>query len=72
MLARAVAPATGDQPQDVLEQALLRQLRHSHTLAYALLIIGLSAISARKTAETEELANELAALSDEHRFAFFS
>jgi predicted ATPase len=30
------------------------------------------AIAARKTAETEELANELVALSEEHRFAFFS
>jgi predicted ATPase len=49
-----------------------RQLRHLHTLAYALLIIGQAAISARNTAKAEELANELAALSDENRFAFFS
>ena len=49
-----------------------RQLRHPHTLAYALLIIGVVAISARKTAETEDLAKQLIAVADEHRFAFFS
>jgi predicted ATPase len=36
------------------------------------LVAGLAAISARKPAETEELGDELVALSDEHRFAFFS
>ena len=63
-----------DQARTMIDEALqrARQLRHLHTLAYALLITGLAAISARKTAETEELGDELAALSDEHRFAFFS
>jgi predicted ATPase len=42
------------------------------TLAYGLLIIGIAAISARKTAETEDLAKQLIAVADEHRFAFFS
>jgi class 3 adenylate cyclase/tetratricopeptide (TPR) repeat protein len=63
-----------DQARRATDEALqrARQLRHPHTLAYALLIIGMAGISARKTAETEELAKELVALSDEHRFAFFS
>jgi class 3 adenylate cyclase/tetratricopeptide (TPR) repeat protein len=55
---------------DALQRA--RQLGHTPTLAYALLITGLRAISARKTAETEELADELVAVSDERRLAFFS
>jgi predicted ATPase len=33
---------------------------------------GFRAISARKTVETEQLANELVAVSNEHRLAFFS
>ena len=63
-----------DQAREAADEALrrARQLRHPHTLAYALLIIGLVAIAGRKTAETDEIANELVALSDEHRFAFFS
>jgi len=63
-----------DQASKAMDEALqrARQLRHPHTLAYALLIIGLAALSARKTAETEEFGDELVALSDEHRFAFFS
>ncbi len=48
-----------------------RQLRHLHTLAYALLITGIATTFARKANETEALANELVALSDEHQFAFF-
>lgn len=48
-----------------------RQLRHLHTLAYALLIIGMATTSARKANETEEVANELVALSDQYQFAFF-
>ena len=50
-----------DQARGAADEALrrARQLRHLHTLAYALLTIGL----------IEELANELVALSDEHRFA---
>ena len=63
-----------DQARTRVDEALqrARQLGHLHTLAYALLITGLAAVSARKTVETEELGDELAALSDEHRFAFFS
>jgi predicted ATPase len=63
-----------DQSRATIGGALqrARQLGHPHTLAYALLITGLAALSARKTAETEELEDELVALSDEHRFAFFS
>ena len=63
-----------DQASKAADEALqrARQLDHLHTLAYALLIVGLAALSARKTAETEELGDELVALSDEHRFAFFS
>jgi predicted ATPase len=63
-----------DQARATVDEALqrARQLCHLHTLAYALLITGLAALSARNTAETEELGDELVALSDEHRFAFFS
>ena len=63
-----------DQALEAANEALrrARQLRHPQTLAYALLIIGMAAISARRTVEAEELANELATLSDEHRFAFFA
>jgi predicted ATPase len=63
-----------DQASKAADEALrrARQLRHLHTLAYALLIIGLAALSARKTAETKELGDELVAVADEHRFAFFS
>ncbi|MGC2199150.1 MAG: AAA family ATPase, partial [Stellaceae bacterium] len=63
-----------DQASEAANEALLRarQLRHPHTLAYALLIIGIAAISARKTAETEDLAKQLIAVANEHRFAFFS
>jgi predicted ATPase len=63
-----------DQASEAANEALrrARQLRHPHTLAYALLIIGIAAISARKTAETEDLAKQLIAVADEHRFAFFS
>ena len=63
-----------DQAHKATDEALrrARQLRHLHTLVYALLIIGQAAISARNTAEAEELANELVGLSDENRFAFFS
>jgi len=54
-----------DRARTATDEALrrARQLRHLHTLVYALLIIGLAAISARNTAEAEELANELVAIS---------
>ena len=63
-----------DQGRAMVDEALqrARQLCHLHTLAYALLIAGLAALSARNTTETEELGDELVALSNEHRFAFFS
>jgi tetratricopeptide (TPR) repeat protein len=63
-----------DQARRAADEALqrARQLRHTPTLAYALLITGFRAISARNTAETERLANELVAVSDERRLAFFS
>jgi predicted ATPase len=63
-----------DQAREAAAEALqrARRLRHIPTLAYALLISGFGAIAARKTAETELLANELVALSDQHRLAFFS
>jgi tetratricopeptide (TPR) repeat protein len=56
-----------DRARAATDEALrrARQLRHIHTLAYGLLIIGLAAVSAKNTAETEELGNELVALSDE-------
>jgi len=63
-----------DQARKAADEALqrARQLGHTHTLAYALLIIGFRAISARTTAETAALENELVALSDQYRLAFFS
>jgi class 3 adenylate cyclase/predicted ATPase len=63
-----------DRAHEAANEALqrARRLRHPHTLAYGLLIVGLVALCARKTAEAEELGNELVALSNEHRFAFFS
>jgi class 3 adenylate cyclase/predicted ATPase len=63
-----------DQASEAASEALrrARQLRHPHTLAYGLLIIGIAAISARKTAETEDFARQLITVADEHRFAFFS
>ena len=63
-----------DQARAAAAEALqrARQLHDLHTNAYALLIIGIEAICEREAAKTEELANELVALSDEHRFAFFS
>ena len=63
-----------DQARQAADEALqrARQLGHTPTLAYALLIIGFTTISARKTAETEQLADELITLSDQHRLAFFS
>ena len=46
-----------DQARQAADEALqrARQLGHTPTLAYALLIIGFGAIAARKTAETELL-----------------
>jgi adenylate cyclase len=63
-----------DQARKAADEALqrARQLGHTPSLAYALLIIGFRAIAARISAETEHVANELVALSDQHRLAFFS
>ena len=63
-----------DQASRAADEALqrARRLRHPHTLAYAFLITGMAALSARRMAETEELGDQLVAVSDEHRFAFFS
>ena len=73
----ALALWHGGYPNQAFEAAsealrLARQLRHPHTLAYALLIVGIAAISARNTAAAEDLAKQLIAVADEHRFAFFS
>jgi class 3 adenylate cyclase/predicted ATPase len=48
-----------------------RQSVHRHTLAYALCYKGITAVSARWAAETEEAANELVSHTREHGFAFF-
>jgi hypothetical protein len=63
-----------DQARQVAAEALqrARHLRHTPTFAYALLMVGFGAVAARKTAETERLANELVALADQHRLAFFA
>ena len=55
--------------EDGLEQA--RHSMHRHTLAYALIYKGLTTLSARWAAETEEAANELVSLTREHGFALF-
>jgi len=49
-----------------------RQSGHRQTLAYALVYIGLMAISARRNAEVEALASEALVVSREHGFALFS
>jgi predicted ATPase len=48
-----------------------RQSVHRHTLAYGLIYKGLTAVSARWAAETEEAANELVSQTREHGFALF-
>jgi len=62
-----------DQAQRAFEGGLnqARHSRHRHTLAYALIYKGLTALSARWAAETEEAANELVSLTREHGFALF-
>jgi tetratricopeptide (TPR) repeat protein len=50
---------------------LARQSVHRHTLAYALIYAGLTAISARWTTEGASAANELVSLTEEHGFALF-
>ncbi len=62
-----------DQARKAAEEGLghARQSIHRHTLAYALIYKGLTAISARWAAETEQAANELVAHTREHGFALF-
>jgi DNA-binding response OmpR family regulator/class 3 adenylate cyclase/predicted ATPase len=48
-----------------------RQSVHRHTLAYALIYKGLTAVSARGAVETEEAANELVSQTREHGFVLF-
>jgi class 3 adenylate cyclase/predicted ATPase len=55
--------------EDGLNQA--RHSMHRHTLAYALIYKGLTTLSARWAAETEEAANELVSLTRDHGFALF-
>jgi len=49
-----------------------RQSVHRQTLAYALVYVGLMAISARREAEVEALAAETVVVAGEHGFALFS
>jgi predicted ATPase/class 3 adenylate cyclase len=62
-----------DQALRALDEGVrrARQSVHRHTLAYALIYKGLTAISARWAEETEEAANELVSLTREHGFALF-
>jgi predicted ATPase len=59
-----------DQANNADNQALqhARQSEHPLTLAYALLHIGLTAVSGRRTTEVEELAGEIITISNEQRF----
>jgi predicted ATPase len=62
-----------DQARTAANEGLhsARQSAHRHTLAYALIYKGLTAISARWAAETEKAANELVSHTREHGFALF-
>ena len=62
-----------DQARKAADEGLqhARQSVHRHTLAYALIYKGLTAISARWAAETEKAANELVSHTREHGFALF-
>jgi predicted ATPase len=62
-----------DQARRAADEGLrhARQSVHRHTLAYALIYLGLTAISARWIAETEKAGNELVSLTREHGFALF-
>jgi len=62
-----------DQARRALKEGVqrARQSVHRHTLAYALIYMGLTATSARWADETEEAANELVSLTREHGFALF-
>ena len=62
-----------DQARRAADEGLrqARQSIHRHTLAYTLIYRGLTAISARWAAETEQAANELVSHTREHGFALF-
>ena len=62
-----------DQALKAVDEGLrhARQSVHRHTLAYALIYKGLTGVSARWAAETEEAANELVSHTREHGFALF-
>jgi predicted ATPase len=62
-----------DQARRALKEGVeqARQSVHRHTLAYALIYMGLTATSARWANETEEAADELVSLTREHGFALF-
>jgi predicted ATPase len=62
-----------EQASNAAREALrhARQSAHVHTLAYALVVVGVTAISGQWAAEVEELANEVVALANERGFAFF-
>ena len=62
-----------DQARQVLDEGIqsARQSVHRHTLAYALIYAGLTAISARWTSEGASVANELVSHTKEHGFALF-
>ena len=62
-----------DQARKALDEGVqsARKSIHRHTLAYALIYAGLTAISARWTTEGANAANELVSLTEEHGFALF-
>jgi predicted ATPase len=62
-----------DQARKALDEGVesARKSVHRHTLAYALIYAGLTAISARWTTEGARAANELVSLTKEHGFALF-
>jgi class 3 adenylate cyclase/predicted ATPase len=62
-----------DQARRAADEGLrhARQSIHRHTLAYALIYLGLTAVSARWAADTERAANELVSHTREHGFALF-
>jgi class 3 adenylate cyclase/predicted ATPase len=62
-----------DQAKKVLDEGVqsARRSVHRHTLAYALIYAGLTAISARWTTKGASAASELVSLTEEHGFALF-
>jgi predicted ATPase len=62
-----------EQASNAVHEALwhARQSVHVHTLAYALVVVSVTAVFGRWTPEVEELANEAVVLANERGFAFF-